>query len=50
MTKNNQDKSVTIRIRKDLYQKLVDLAISKSVETGRIIKVSEIIREKLENK
>jgi hypothetical protein len=49
MTKDNQDRSVTIRIKKELYQELVDLAISKSVKEGRVVKVSEIIREKLEN-
>jgi hypothetical protein len=49
MTKNSQDRSVTIRIKKELYQELVDLTISKSVKEGRVVKVSEIIREKLEN-
>lgn len=49
MTNNNMDRSVTIRIKKELYQELVDKAIIKSVKEGRIVKVSEIIREKLEN-
>jgi len=48
MTKDNKDRSVTIRIKKELYQELVDLAINKSVKEGRVVKVSEIIREKLE--
>lgn len=48
MTKDNKDRSVTIRIKKESYQKLVDTAIKRSVQEGRLIKVSEIIREKLD--
>ena len=45
--KENKDRSVTIRINKDIYQKLVDETLKRSLDEGRIIKISEIIREKL---
>ena len=48
MKENSKDRSVTIRINKDVYQKLVDETLERSVKEGRIIKISEIIREKLE--
>ena len=44
----NKDRSVTIRIKSEVYQELVNLAIERSVKEGRVVKVSEIIREKLE--
>ena len=46
MKENSKDRSVTIRINKDVYQKLVDETLERSVKEGRIIKISEIIREK----
>lgn len=46
--KENKDRSVTIRINKDVYQRLVDETLERSVKEGRLIKISEIIREKLE--
>ena len=49
MKKETQDRSVTIRIKKDLYQSLTNIAINKSVSEGNIIKISEIIRIALEN-
>ena len=48
MKENGKDRSVTIRINKDVYQKLVDETLERSVKEGRLIKISEIIREKLE--
>jgi hypothetical protein len=48
MKENSKDRSVTIRINKDIYQRLVDETIERSVKEGRIIKISEIIREKIE--
>ena len=46
--KENKDRSVTIRINKDVYQRLVDETLEISVKEGILIKISEIIREKLE--
>jgi hypothetical protein len=48
MKENNKDRSVTIRLNKDIYKKLVVETIKRSLDEGRIIKISEIIREKLE--
>lgn len=49
MEKEKKDRSVTIRVKPTLYQKLTDKAIKQSVKQGRIVKVSEIIRIALEN-
>lgn len=49
MKNETQDRSVTIRIKKELYQTLTNVAINKSINQGKIIKISEIIREALEN-
>jgi hypothetical protein len=46
--KTTQDRSVTFRIKKDLYQELTNKAIQQSLKEGRIVKVSEIIRFTLE--
>lgn len=46
--KKLQDKHLNIRLSKELHQKYTDIAISKSVEEKRIIKISEVIREVLE--
>ena len=43
-----KDKHLSIRISDGLYQKYVKEAIKRSNEEGRIVKVSEIIRESLE--
>ena len=48
MKEDSKDRSVTIRINKDVYQRLVDETLERSVNEGRLIKISEIIREKLE--
>ena len=47
MKENSKDRSVTIRINKDVYQRLVDETLERSVKEGKLIKISEIIREKL---
>jgi len=49
MEKETQDRSVTIRIKKETYQKLTKIAIDKSIENGKIVKISEIIRMALGN-
>lgn len=49
MKKETQDRSVTIRIKKELYQYLTNMAIAQSVKENRVVKVSEIIRVTLEN-
>ena len=41
-------RSITIRIEQEVYDKIVKEAIDKSVIENKIVKVSEIIREKLE--
>ena len=43
----NNDRPVTIRIPLEIYEKLTKEAIARSVKENRIIKISEIIREKL---
>ena len=42
-----KDRSVTIRIPIEVYEKLTKEAIAKSVKESRIVNISEIIREKL---
>jgi hypothetical protein len=46
--KSNKGKSITFRINSEVYDKIVKLAIERSVKEERIVKISEIIREKLE--
>ena len=41
-------RSVTIRIEQDVYDKLLKDAIDRTVLENKIIKISDIIREKLE--
>jgi hypothetical protein len=41
-------KSITIRIEQEVYDKIIKEAIDKSVIENKIVKVSDIIREKLE--
>lgn len=48
MKKENQDRSVTIRVKKELYQGLTNKAIAQSIKEKKIIKVSEIIRLAIE--
>jgi transcriptional regulator of met regulon len=43
----NNDRPVTIRIPLEVFDKLTKEAIDRSVKENRIIKISEIIREKL---
>lgn len=45
---NKKDRSVTIRIPGELYEKLLKEAIDRSVAENKIIKISEVIRKKLE--
>jgi len=45
---NKKGKSVTFRMSEMLYEKCVKRAIKKTNEEGKIIKVSEVIREILE--
>lgn len=45
----DKDKSLTVRIPKEIYQQYLDIAIRKSNEERRIVKVSEIVRHALEN-
>ena len=40
-------RSITIRIEQEVYDKIVKEAIDKSVVENKIVKVSDIIREKL---
>ena len=40
-------RSITIRIEQEIYDKIVKEAIDKSVLENKIVKVSDIIREKL---
>lgn len=46
--KEKKDKHLSVRLDCELYQKYVDKAIKRSVDSGRIVKVSEIVRETLE--
>ena len=46
--KIEKDKHLSIRFSSELYKKYIDIAINRSVEEKRIVKVSEIIREVLE--
>ena len=41
-------RSITIRIEQEVYDKIVKEAIDKSVIENKIVKISDIIREKLE--
>ena len=43
-----EDKSVTVRMSKELHNKCIKLAIKRSVKENKIIKISEVIREILE--
>ncbi len=43
-----KSRSITIRIEQEVYDKIVKEAIDKSVVENKIVKVSDIIREKLE--
>jgi hypothetical protein len=47
--KENKEKSITIRLGKDLHQQIINKAIEASVKEGKIVKISEIIRIALEN-
>lgn len=44
MKKENKDRSVTLRINSDLYQKCIDKALKIGSNEGRIVNVSEAIR------
>lgn len=48
MSKTKKDKHLSVRFSSSLYQKYVDEAIKRSGEQGRIVKVSEVVREILE--
>ncbi len=45
--KNKKDRSVTVRVEIDVYERLTMEAIERSVKEKRIVKVSELIREKI---
>ncbi len=40
----NKDRSVTLRINSELYQKCIDKALELGKKESRIVNVSEIIR------
>jgi hypothetical protein len=44
MKKKNQDRSLTIRLNSDLYQKCINRALKEGAKEGKIIKVSDIVR------
>lgn len=41
-------RSITIRIEQEVYDRILKEAIERSVVDNKIIKISDIIREKLE--
>jgi transcriptional regulator of met regulon len=47
MKENAKDRSVTIRIPVKLFDELTQEAIRRSVEENRLVKLSEVIREKM---
>lgn len=48
-TTNNQERPVTIRITDNLYQHYVNKALKRGQKEKRIVKISEVLREVLEN-
>lgn len=48
MADESKDKTITFRLDIDLYNKCISTAIKQSTETGRMVKISEIIREAIE--
>lgn len=44
----SKGKSITFRLSNDLNDKIIKIAIDRSVKEGKIIKQSQIIREILE--
>jgi hypothetical protein len=44
MEKENKDRSVTLRIKADLYQKCINKALKIGLKEGRIVNISEAIR------
>lgn len=47
--KENKEKPVTLRISNSLYQHYVEKALKRGQKEKRIVKISEIFREVLEN-
>lgn len=47
--KNNVDRPITIRISNDLYNFFLEEALSRGQKEKRIVKVSEVMREAMEN-
>ncbi len=45
----SKDKHLSIRISNELYLKYINETIKRVNESGKLIKISEIIREVLEN-
>lgn len=43
-----KNKTITFRLNKTQYQKCIDIAIKRSQNENRIVKISEIIREAIE--
>ena len=49
MKKGNQDRSLTIRLNSELYQKCINKALEMGLKEGKIVKISEIVRVFIEN-
>lgn len=41
----DKDKVINVRVDQDTYDKLVQLAIVRSQETKRVVRISEIVRD-----
>lgn len=47
--RENKEKIVTIRLLPSLYQHYVEIALKKGQQEKRIVGISEVLREVLEN-
>ena len=47
--KNKKEKAISLRLSTELHEKYTQEAIKRSVEEGKLINVSEIMREVLKN-
>ena len=43
-----ENRTVTFRISKELYQKCLDMALDRSKEENKMINISDIIRDAIE--
>lgn len=41
----NKSKVINVRVDQDIYDKLVKLAINRSKDTNRIVRLSELVRD-----